>query len=332
MDLSTSLAAGPGKLTVLSEDGERVLCRGWRDDGDGERTALLTVLSASDQPTPDFINRLTNEYGLKDELNGLWAARPLTLMREHGRTVLLLDDPGGEPLDQLLGQPMEMGTFLRVATGLSAALRRLHERGLIHKDIKPANVLVDSATGQVWLTGFGIASRLPRERQSLEPPELVAGTLAYMAPEQTDAGCWVSAKPSCNAGATVFSRRWTRMGRSLLISSLNWNSSSARSHQFQIFHHRKLGIGSSWSSAASSTYSHGRNTRLHCSLTIYNGSTRRRSIFSSIWSHPRKSSIYCWSAPSETTRSVPLTRFGGRWRHSAKLERGSRRSCWRLSD
>src|SRR4029077_2903625 len=57
--------------------------------------------------------------------------------------------------------------------------------GLIHKDIKPANILVDSASGAVWLTGFGIASRLPRERQSAEPPETIAGTLAYMAPEQT---------------------------------------------------------------------------------------------------------------------------------------------------
>ena len=85
----------------------------------------------------------------------------------------------------LSGQPMEIGRFLRLAVALSAALGRLHGRGLIHKDIKPANVLVDSATGQVWLTGFGIASRLPRERQSPEPPEFIAGTLAYMAPEQT---------------------------------------------------------------------------------------------------------------------------------------------------
>jgi serine/threonine protein kinase len=61
----------------------------------------------------------------------------------------------------------------------------LHERGLIHKDIKPANVLVSSATEQVWLTGFGIASRVARERQSPKHPEFIAGTLAYMAPEQT---------------------------------------------------------------------------------------------------------------------------------------------------
>jgi PAS domain S-box-containing protein len=186
LQMNLSFGAGrDGSLTVLSADGERVLCRGWRDDGDGERTSVLVVLSASEQPTPGFVDRLALEYGLKDELDGRSAVRPLALVREHGRTVLLLDDPGGEPLDRLLGNPMEMGRFLRFGIGLSVALRQLHERGLIHKDIKPTNVLVDSATGQVWLTGFGFASRLPRERQSPEPPELVAGTLAYMAPEQT---------------------------------------------------------------------------------------------------------------------------------------------------
>jgi PAS domain S-box-containing protein len=186
MNSSFSLGAGgAGNLTVLCEDGERVLCRGWRDDGNGNRTAVLAVLSASEHPSAGLVDRLAHEYGLKDELDGRSAVRPLALVREYGRTVLLLEDPGGEPLDRLLGQPMETRRFLRFATGLSAALREVHERGLIHKDIKPANVLVNSATGQVWLTGFGIASRLPRERQSPEPPELIAGTLAYMAPEQT---------------------------------------------------------------------------------------------------------------------------------------------------
>ncbi|MEA2706555.1 MAG: hypothetical protein QOH22_1343, partial [Gemmatimonadaceae bacterium] len=58
-------------------------------------------------------------------------------------------------------------------------------RGLIHKDVKPANILVDTASGGVWLTGFGIASRLPREHQTPAPPEAIAGSLSYMAPEQT---------------------------------------------------------------------------------------------------------------------------------------------------
>ncbi len=80
---------------------------------------------------------------------------------------------------------MDVGRFLRVAIGAAAALGKVHQRGLVHKDIKPANILVDDATGEVRLTGFGTASRLTRERQAPHPPETIAGTLAYMAPEQT---------------------------------------------------------------------------------------------------------------------------------------------------
>src|SRR5712671_3860284 len=94
-------------------------------------------------------------------------------------------DPGGEPLDGLLGAPMGMGLFLRLAVGIASALRELHAHGIIHKDVKAAHILVDSTTGRVSLTGFGIASRLRRERQPPEPPEVIAGSLPYMAPEQT---------------------------------------------------------------------------------------------------------------------------------------------------
>jgi len=122
---------------------------------------------------------------LENELDDAWAVRPLKLVRESGRTLLVFKDPGGVPLDRLLGPPMEIVKFLRLAIALAAALVRLHARGLIHKDIKPTNIIVNPTTCQVWLTGFGIASRLPRERQSPEPPEFIAGTLPYMAPEQT---------------------------------------------------------------------------------------------------------------------------------------------------
>src|SRR6516162_4116258 len=176
---------GDNTLEALWKDGERVFCRRWENGAEGCRHAVLAVLPAAEHPTPDSLTRFTHEYGLKDDLDSTWAVRPLELVRERGQTMLMLEDPGGVPLDRLIGPPMEVGRFLRLAVALAAALGRLHERGLIHKDIKPANVLVNSATGQVWLTGFGIASQLPRERQSPKPPEFIAGTLAYMAPEQT---------------------------------------------------------------------------------------------------------------------------------------------------
>src|SRR4051795_13767659 len=169
-------------LETLWEDVEFVLSRGVRD---GEPSPLLVVAPVSAQPSPGSLARLEHAYSLRDELDPAWAARPSRLARDRGRLTLVLEDPGGEPLARLLGQPWEIMSFLRVALGLATALGRLHERGLIHKDVKPAHILVDVATGAAWLIGFGIASRLPRERQAPEPPEVIAGTLAYMAPEQT---------------------------------------------------------------------------------------------------------------------------------------------------
>src|SRR3954447_20084454 len=170
------------QLETLWEDGEFVLSRGVCE---GDPAPLLVVAPASAQPSPGSLARLEHAHALRDELDPAWAARPLRLVRDHGRPALLLEDPGGEPLARLLGQPWEIASFLRVAIGLADALGRLHERGLIHKDVKPAHILVDVATGAAWLTGFGIASRLPREHRAPEPPEVIAGTLAYMAPEQT---------------------------------------------------------------------------------------------------------------------------------------------------
>src|SRR6202030_873264 len=95
---------------ILFEDGERVFCRGRRVGGDGDRSAVLVVLPAAEHPSPSSLDRLTHEYGLKDELDEAWAVRPLELVRDGGRTMLVLEDPGGEPLDLLLGAPMRWDT------------------------------------------------------------------------------------------------------------------------------------------------------------------------------------------------------------------------------
>src|SRR4051794_937232 len=146
-------------LETLWEDEEFVLSRGVRE---GEPSPLLVMAPASALPSPGSLARLEHAHALRDELDPAWAARPLRLVRHRGRATLFLEDPGGEPLARLLGQPWEIASFLRVAIGLAAALGRLHERGLIHKDVKPAHILVNVATGAAWLIGFGIASRLPR--------------------------------------------------------------------------------------------------------------------------------------------------------------------------
>src|SRR3954469_149829 len=171
-------------LVPLRESADFTLYRGRKHDD----PSPVLAIALFEPPSPQSIRRLMHEYSFAAELDPAWAAKPLAITRHEGRTILVLKDPGGQPLDRILerdqGQPLDLTRFLSTAIGLARTLGQVHQRGLIHKDIKPANVLVDD-TGNAWLTGFGIASRLPRERQSPEPPEFIAGTLAYMAPEQT---------------------------------------------------------------------------------------------------------------------------------------------------
>jgi PAS domain S-box-containing protein len=177
------------ELEMLRKDGEFILYRGERRCQTGAGAPfILAVTPASERPALACLRRMEHEYSLRTKLEPAWAASPLALTRHDGRTILVLKDPGGEPLDQVLkrdkGQPLDLNRCLRIAIGLATALGQVHRRGLIHKDIKPVNVFVDDGDN-VWLTGFGIACQLPRECQVPVPPEIISGTLACMAPEQT---------------------------------------------------------------------------------------------------------------------------------------------------
>jgi predicted ATPase/GAF domain-containing protein len=188
-------------LATLHQDAEFVLCRGRTVTGSTPHPpSVLVSLPTSKHPVPDRVRMLEHEWALRDDLNSTWALRPLALVQHEGRPALILEDQQGEPLARLINKPatshalsdrpsaepaIELGLFLRLGVGLAGALREVHRRGIVHKNVKPAHLLVNAATGQVWFTGFGIASRLLRERQTPEAPETIAGTLAYMAPEQT---------------------------------------------------------------------------------------------------------------------------------------------------
>jgi predicted ATPase/signal transduction histidine kinase/GAF domain-containing protein len=162
-------------------DGEFPLHRARRG---GERPILVVGLPGRNASAA-LAARLEREFALRSELDAAWAARPSELTRYNGAMALVLEDPGGEPLERLLGRPWDVAEFLEIAIPLAGALRQAHDRGLVHKDIRPANILADVQSRGAWLTGFGLASRAPGERPGPDPPEVAGGALAYMAPEQT---------------------------------------------------------------------------------------------------------------------------------------------------
>src|SRR5262249_9428242 len=134
---SATEAPWVGAPELLWSDGEYVLHRAVPNAGGAP---LLVSSPAQERPRPETLRRLEHAHALRDHLDLEWAARPLSLTQHQGKPMLLIEDPGGEPLARLLGRPMDLIAFLHTAIGLMGALARLHQRGLVHKDVKPANI------------------------------------------------------------------------------------------------------------------------------------------------------------------------------------------------
>ena len=170
-----------GGQETLWVDEQFVLSR-IRDAAD---RSILSLTPAGAAPTREALIRLENAHNLARDLDAAWATVPLALVNEDGRPTLVMQDPGGDLLARQVGRAWAIEAFLPIAIDLAVALRALHARGLVHKDVKPSHVLYDAARGRVWLTGFGFTAAVPRQARLLRVPDEVEGTLEYIAPEQT---------------------------------------------------------------------------------------------------------------------------------------------------
>jgi PAS domain S-box-containing protein len=150
----------PAAKELLWEEGGFVLMRGHSTGA--QPTLFLT--SSSVPSLPRQVARLERAYELRAELDVGWALRPWRLTFENSRATLHHDDPGGDVLARHVGTRWETAPFLKLAVGLTRALRRLHERRIVHGDLRPSHVLTNLETGEAWLFGFGVADldrRLP---------------------------------------------------------------------------------------------------------------------------------------------------------------------------
>src|SRR4029453_12812342 len=122
-------------LAILHPAAEFVLWRGIATASPTPHPAsVLVSMSTSERPDPDRIQMLEHELAMRAELDSTWAVRPIALGQHQGCASLILEDQPGEPLEGLLGQPMELGLFLRLPPGFSAALGGGHPPGSIPTD------------------------------------------------------------------------------------------------------------------------------------------------------------------------------------------------------
>ena len=168
------------ELGLLREDHGLALYRGAVD---AEGMPIFNLVALGDAPGGRA--KLERELSLRDVLEREWAACPTSVVTQGDRPLLQLSDPGGVLLSERVGSPWAIADFLRLGLGIAASLGRVHLAGLVHRDIKPGNILVDLEAGNAWLTGFGLAARPSVDGEKPDAPEMIVGTLAYMAPEQT---------------------------------------------------------------------------------------------------------------------------------------------------
>ncbi|WP_437574029.1 AAA family ATPase [Sorangium sp. So ce887] len=169
-------------LEVLHTGADTILYRARRNE-DG-LPVVLKVLRR-DHASPQALGRLRHEHEVASRLDVPVIVKAYAIEALGDQVALVLEDFGGRSLDKLLDGPMPLERFFPLALRLSDALAELHRHHVIHKDIKPQNLLYNPDTGEVKLTDLGIARLSPRAPEDLAHDGLIAGTLAYMAPEQT---------------------------------------------------------------------------------------------------------------------------------------------------
>ncbi|MEH1791846.1 AAA family ATPase [Nostoc sp.] len=157
-----------------------------------ETDSLPVVIKLLKNLYPSFHELLSfrNQYTIAKNLNSPLIVQTYSLQAYQNGYALVMEDFGGISLKNYFTSPetpyiASIEEFLRIAIALCNALDILYRERIIHKDIKPANILINPETKQVKLIDFSIASLLPRETQTLINPNVLEGTLAYISPEQT---------------------------------------------------------------------------------------------------------------------------------------------------
>jgi predicted ATPase/signal transduction histidine kinase/GAF domain-containing protein len=178
--------SGPFDLSPeLVSAGQETLLRRGRIAG--EQATRLLRSPAPSCPYELRLALLESELALGPMLDANWAAAPISLERIAGEPCLVLHDPGGQTLDHWLASSPDLDSLLRLSVALVAVTGKMHACGLIHRNLKPENILVDVLVVEspsAWLTGFGLAT-VAATHDTANGIEIVAGTLAYMSPEQT---------------------------------------------------------------------------------------------------------------------------------------------------
>jgi predicted ATPase/signal transduction histidine kinase len=154
-------------------------------EGRPDQSVILKVLNQA-YPSPETIAWFKREFELLSELQLEGVIRARDLLSEGDTWLMVVEDFGGVSLDRVVeGRRLPLEVALSLAAQAARALAAVHAAGVVHRDVNPANLVLNLSTSELKVIDFGISTRLDRERAALSSAEVLEGTLRYISPEQT---------------------------------------------------------------------------------------------------------------------------------------------------
>ena len=180
----TILTLSGYRMTEKIYDSSRTLV--YRAQREIDNQAVVIKFLKNEYPSLHELVQFRNQYTLAKNLDIEGIVHPYALENYKNGFALIMEDVGAVSLHKYITtNPLPLQLFFNVAIAIAKILEGFYENRIIHKDIKPQNILINPETKRVKLIDFSIASLLPRETQDIKNPNVLEGTLAYLSPEQT---------------------------------------------------------------------------------------------------------------------------------------------------
>jgi predicted ATPase/signal transduction histidine kinase/DNA-binding NarL/FixJ family response regulator/tRNA A-37 threonylcarbamoyl transferase component Bud32 len=175
--------AGYTPLEIICESTNTIVYRVYKEI---DQTLVIIKTLKVEHPSIEELTYLKHEYRILQSLKIEGLIKPFTLESYQNGLALICTNFAGESLQKIIAaRNFELCKFLPIAIQLAATIADLHQNSIIHKDIQPCNILINTQTGQVNIIDLSLASHLSGENQTVQHPKLLEGNLAYMSPEQT---------------------------------------------------------------------------------------------------------------------------------------------------
>lgn len=188
----TPLSISGYRAIELLYSGPRTLVYRGFSESDNQPVALK--LLKSEYPTFSELVQFRNQYTIAKNIDHSGIVKHLSLEPYRNGFALVMEDFGGISLAEYVANDAfgingkftnRLADFLQIALQICSALEAIYQNTIIHKDIKPQNIIINPQTQQIKIIDFSISSLLPRENQEIKNANILEGTLAYMSPEQT---------------------------------------------------------------------------------------------------------------------------------------------------